>query len=196
MYAAGLATGLALIVAIGAQNAYVLRQGIRREHVGLVVALCIASDVLLIAAGTAGLGGLVGRVPGLLEVLRWAGVAYLVWFAVQSLRAARHPTGLRAAESGASSRGAVLRTAAALTYLNPHVYLDTVLMLSNLANQQGAGRWRFAAGAMTASALWFTGLGLGSRALAGPLRRPRTWQVVDVLVALTMLLVAARLAFG
>jgi L-lysine exporter family protein LysE/ArgO len=191
-YLTGLATGLSLIVAIGAQNAYVLRQGLRREHVGEVVAICAVSDLLLIAAGTLGIGTLVRYVPWLLVGLTWGGVAYLLWFAYMSFRSARHPAVLASSTAG---RASVVATALALTYLNPHVYLDTVVMLGTLATQQDAGRWVFAAGAGTGSVVWFTVLGFGARALSRPLGRPRTWQVVDVLVGLTMLAVALRLAF-
>ncbi len=190
-YLTGLATGLSLIVAIGAQNAYVLRQGLRREHVGVVVIICAASDLLLIAVGTLGIGTLVRYVPWLLGALTWGGVAYLLWFAWRSFRSARHPAALASSEG--IGRASVVATALALTYLNPHVYLDTVVMLGTLATQQGAGRWVFAAGAGTGSVVWFTTLGFGARALSGPLGRPRTWQVVDVLVGLTMLAVAVRL---
>jgi L-lysine exporter family protein LysE/ArgO len=191
-YVTGLLTGWSLIVAIGAQNAYVLRQGLRREHVGVVVVICAVSDLLLITAGTLGIGTLVRYVPGLLVALTWGGVAYLLWFAVRSFRSAMHPSGL---EAGAGAgRRSVVATALALTYLNPHVYLDTVVMLGTLATRQDAGRWVFAAGAGTGSILWFTALGFGARSLSKPLGRPATWRVVDVLVGITMLVVAARLA--
>ena len=147
----GLLTGLALIVAIGAQNAFVLRQGVRREHVGAVVLVCMASDAVLILAGTAGVGALVQAVPWLLEVLRWGGALYLLWFAVSSLRAALRPQGLMA-EQAPRTAGSVIATTLALTWLNPHVYLDTVVLLGSLANQHGPdARWVFAAGAVAAS---------------------------------------------
>ena len=134
----GLTTGLALIVAIGAQNAFVLRQGIRREHIGVVVAICAVSDAVLIALGTAGIGTIVERAPWLLDVLRWGGVAYLVWFAIGSFRSALRPEGLHAGDAPRAVRlGSVALTTLSLTYLNPHVYLDTVLMLGNVANQHG-----------------------------------------------------------
>jgi len=191
-YLTGLLTGLSLIVAIGAQNAYVLRQGLRREHVGIVVAICAVSDLLLIAAGTLGIGTLVRYVPWLLVALTWGGVAYLLWFAYRSFRSAMHPQALSSGED--AGRRSIIATALALTYLNPHVYLDTVVMLGTLATQQDAGRWFFAAGAGTGSIVWFSALGFGARALSGPLGRPATWRVVDVLVGLTMLAVAVRLA--
>ena len=192
-YLTGLMTGLSLIVAIGAQNAYVLRQGLRRERVGVVVAICAVSDLLLIALGTLGIGTVVTYVPWLLTVLTWGGVAYLAWFACRSFRSAMHPEALQSGDG--SARASIVATALALTYLNPHVYLDTVVMLGTLANQHGTDRWIFAAGAGTGSIVWFSALGFGARALSGPLGRPSTWRVVDVLVGLTMLAVAIRLAF-
>ena len=193
---AGLLTGLSLIVAIGAQNAFVLRQGLRRQRVGIVVAICAVSDVVLIAAGTVGIGTLVQRAPLLLTVLRWGGVAYLLWFAGSSFRSALHPGELHGSEDAARSTRSVVTTTLALTYLNPHVYLDTVLMLGNLANQRAGLRWWFASGAALGSIVWFTGLGFGARSLAGPLGRPGTWRVVDAAIGVVMLLVALKLALG
>ena len=139
-YVTGLLTGLSLIVAIGAQNAYVLRQGLRREHVGVVVMICAVSDLLLIAAGTLGIGTLVRYVPWLLVALTWGGVADLLWFAYRSVRSAMHPEALSMGED--AGRRSIIATALALTYLNPHVYLDTVVMLGTLATQQDAGNIR------------------------------------------------------
>jgi len=195
---AGLVTGLSLIVAIGAQNAFVLRQGLAREHVGLVVAICTVSDVVLIVAGVAGIGTIVERAPWALEVVRWLGVAFLGWYGVSSLLRARRPEALRAANGGPTPSGrSVAVRAVALTWLNPHVYLDTVLLLGTIANHQGpTGRWWFAAGAVVASTVWFAGLGYGARAAGPLLARPRAWQVLDVLIGLTMLAIAASLALG
>lgn len=188
----GMLTGLALIVAIGAQNAFVLRQGVRKEHVGAVVAVCMAGDGLLILGGTAGIGALVTRFPEALEVLRWAGAAYLLWFAVRSFTAALRPSSL--AEQEPRSKNSVIATTAALTFLNPHVYLDTVVLLGSLANQQGAGlRWVFAGGAVTGSVLWFSALGYGARGLAGVLRSPRTWRWIDAGIGILMVFLAIRL---
>lgn len=189
--------GLALIMAIGAQNAWVLRQGIRREHVAVVVGVCALADILLIALGTLGIGTIVENVPWALVALRWGGAAYLIWFAAQSFRSALTDQSLAKAggATGAKSAGAVLATTLALTFLNPHVYLDTVVMLGNLANQQGELRWVFSVGAATGSILWFSVLGLGARALAKPLNRPGTWKVIDVGVGVVMLLIAAKLVF-
>ena len=191
----GVLTGLALIVAIGAQNAFVLRQGIRRQHLGVVVAICIASDVVLIALGTAGIGFLIERAPWLLDIFRWAGVLYLVGFAVLSFKSALKPQTLEAAQEGGGSLRTAVLTTLALTWLNPHVYLDTVLMLGNLANQHGDHRWIFAAGAMTGSVIWFSALGWGARALSHVLNTPLTWRIVDVGVGLVMLFIAVKLAF-
>ncbi|WP_233568841.1 MULTISPECIES: LysE/ArgO family amino acid transporter [Kocuria] len=195
IFLTGMFAGLALIVAIGAQNAWVLRQGIRREHVGIVVAVCIAADALLIGVGTLGIGTIVERFPWALVVLRWGGAAYLIWFALQSFRSAFGNASLSQAggATAAKSAGTVLATTLALTFLNPHVYLDTVVMLGNLANQQGALRWVFALGAATGSVLWFTVLGVGARALAKPLDRPGTWKAIDIGVGLVMLLIAVKL---
>ena len=195
--ATGMLTGLSLIVAIGAQNAFVLRQGLVRQHVLPVVLVCAVADLLLIAAGVAGIGTLVEEVPAVVEVVRWLGVVFLVAYGVRSLLAARRTGSLEAARAGAVSRRAAVLTALALTFLNPHVYLDTVLLLGSIANQQpGEGRWWFGAGAMTASVLWFGGLGFGARAGHGLLSRPRAWQVLDVVIGVTMLAIAVGLALG
>ena len=198
IYFTGMLTGLALIVAIGAQNAFVLRQGIRREHVLVVVAICTAADALLITVGTLGIGSVVERAPWLLTALRWGGVAYLVWFAIGGFRSALSSHSLTADDAvGADgSLRKVALTTLALTFLNPHVYLDTMVMLGNLANQQGDQRWTYTLGAITGSVLWFPALGLGARALAKPLNRPGTWRAVDIGVGVVMLLVALRLVLA
>jgi L-lysine exporter family protein LysE/ArgO len=195
IWGAGLTTGLALIVAIGAQNAFVLRQGVRREHIGVVVALCAAGDAVLVLGGTAGIGALVSRVPEVLDVLRWGGAAYLAWWAVRSfVSALGRPSPTPRAPR---SRGSVVVTTLALTYLNPHVYLDTVVLLGSLANQHGPeARWVFAGGAVTGSVVWFSVLGYGARALSGVLDSARTWRVVDLLIGVVMLVLAVGLALG
>ncbi|MCC9146741.1 MULTISPECIES: LysE/ArgO family amino acid transporter [unclassified Arthrobacter] len=195
IWATGMVTGLGLIVAIGAQNAFVLRQGLRREHIGVVVALCIISDALLIFGGTAGIGALVSRFPAVLEILRWGGAAYLTWWGIRSLISATKPSVLEA--QAPRAKGTVILTTLALTFLNPHVYLDTVVLLGSLANQYGPDtRWIFAAGAAVGSFLWFMALGYGARSLSGVLNRPRTWQVVDLLIGVVMLVLAVRLVLG
>ena len=194
---AGFLAGLTLIVAIGAQNAYVLRQGLRREHVGAVVLVCALSDVVLITAGVAGIGVLVGRAPTAVVVVRWLGVAFLTVYGLMSLWRARHPEGLHAAATTRASRRDVVGRAAALTWLNPHVYLDTVLLLGGIAATHGSqGRWWFGTGACVASAVWFAGLGYGARRAHRLLSSARAWQVLEVLIGLTMLAIAVHLASG
>ncbi len=199
-YLAGLGLGLSLIVAIGAQNVFVLRQGLRREHVGLVVLICAASDAVLIAVGVAGLGAAIVAVPWLLSAARWAGAAFLAVYAVLAARRALSAAGERldaddaprAGGAAASSPRAVAATCLALTWLNPHVYLDTVVLLGTVAATHEA-RWLFAAGAVTGSILWFAGLGYGARLLSGVLARPGAWRVLDGAVALVMAGIAVSL---
>ena len=193
----GFLTGLTLIIAIGAQNAFVLRQGLLRSHVGAVVAICALSDLALILAGVAGIGTIVEEAPVAITVVRWLGVAFLTWYGVSSMLRARHPDTLRAAAGGGGGLRRAAVTALALTWLNPHVYLDTVLLLGSIANQDGGdGRWWFATGASVASLVWFTGLGYGARRASGVLTSARAWQVLDVLIGLTMLGIAVMLALG
>ena len=199
--AAGFLTGLSLIVAIGAQNAYVLRQGLLRAHVPAVVVVCAVSDLVLIVAGVGGIGAVVDRAPILIEVVRWFGVAFLLWYAMGALRRALGTEALSAAADGSDieSRGRVVGRAIVLTWLNPHVYLDTVLLLGSIAATHDdvvGGRWWFAAGAGLASIVWFAGLGFGAGRIAPMLARPRAWQVLEVGIAVTMIFVAAKLAFG
>jgi L-lysine exporter family protein LysE/ArgO len=193
----GLIAGLALIVAIGAQNAYVLRQGLRREHVGVVVVVCAVSDVVLIAAGVAGIGVVVERAPAAVEVVRWLGVAFLTVYGLMSLNRARRAMTLHAAGNGTTTRAGVAVRAAALTWINPHVYLDTVVLLGSLAARHGSdGRWWFGAGAALGSLLWFTALGYGARRAHHLLASARAWQALDILIGLTMLTIAYSLARG
>jgi len=193
---AGLLTCLSLIVAIGAQNAYLLRQGLRRAHVGPVVAVCVLSDWVLIIAGVSGVGSVVRYAGWALTAVRWLGVAFLACYGLSSAWRALHPDALSAAADDRSrSRGAVVRRALALTWLNPHVYLDTVVLRGALATAHGpSGRWPFAVGACLASTLWFLGLGFGARLLAPLLARQRAWQVLDLLIAATMLVIAFELS--
>lgn len=191
---AGMLAGFSLIIAIGAQNAFVLRQGIRREHVGVVVSICAACDFVLIIAGTLGVGALVTAHPVVLTVFKWAGAAYLLWFAFTSFRSAMHPQALEMRESS-PSRSIVL-SALAITLLNPHVYLDTVFLLGTVANAQGEGRWIFAVGALTASLIWFYGLAVGARLLSKWLATPRAWRIFDAVIAVVMLALAAGLVLS
>lgn len=191
----GLALSLGLIVAIGAQNAFVLRQGLRREHVGSVVLFCALADAVLITAGVLGMAQALGNHPGVARAMALAGAAFLAWYGWQALQRARHASQLQAAEGGAGlSHGAALAQAAAFTLLNPHVYLDTVLLVGSIGAQQPAGLqgW-FVAGASIASLSWFTALGFGARWLAPLFAKPRAWQVLDGLIGATMWLLAALL---
>lgn len=191
---AGLLTGLSLIVVIGAQNAFVLRQGVRGEHVGLVVAVCALSDAVLILAGVAGVGVLVDRAGWLIDVVTWLGAAFLIGYGLLSLRRAARPAALDSTGTVTTSRRAVVLQTLALTWLNPHVYLDTVVLLGSVAQSHGAGgRWWFATGAMLGSLVWFSVLGFGARRLAPVLASPRAWQVLDVVIAVVMFVIAASL---
>ncbi len=194
-FSQGLALSLGLIVAIGAQNAFVLRQGLRREHVGSVVLFCALADAVLIAAGVLGMAQALGRHPGLARALALVGAAFLAAYGWRALRRARQPQPLHAAPGGAGlGRGAALAQAAAFTLLNPHVYLDTVLLVGSIGAQQPAAlRGWFIAGASSASLLWFGLLGVGARWLAPWFARPRAWQLLDGLIGLTMWLLAALL---
>jgi L-lysine exporter family protein LysE/ArgO len=191
----GLALGFGLIVAIGAQNAFVLRQGLKREHVGPVVLFCGCADAVLIAAGVGGMSQALGDRPGLARLLALAGAVFLATYGWRALRRARTEQRLEASAAGAGQRLApVLAQAAAFTLLNPHVYLDTVLLVGSIGAQQPAGlRWWFVAGASTASLAWFSALGFGARWLAPWFRRPRAWQVLDGLIGVTMLALSALL---
>jgi L-lysine exporter family protein LysE/ArgO len=191
----GLVLSLGLIVAIGAQNAFVLRQGLRREHVGSVVAFCAVADALLVSAGVLGMAQALGERPGVARALALAGAAFLAWYGWQALQRARHAHQLQANRDGARvGRAAVLAQAAAFTLLNPHVYLDTVLLVGSIGAQQPAPlRGWFVAGASVASLSWFALLGFGARWLAPWFARPRAWQVLDALIGLTMWVLTALL---
>lgn len=192
----GLSAGL--IVAIGAQNAHVLKTGLRREHVGLTVAICIACDIALIAAGISGMGTLVSGSPALLVAVRWGGAVFLCWYGLRALRAAMNDDALRVEHQpdALPARRAAL-TVIALTLLNPHVYLDTVVLLGSIGAQQAhEGRPWFTAGAMIASAAWFMLLGFGARLLAPWFAKPSAWRLLDATVACVMLALAASLVLA
>ena len=195
-FANGLFMSLVLIVAIGAQNAYVLRQGLRREHVGAVVLFCAASDAVLIGAGVAGMAQALNGRPMLATVLAGLGAAFLGAYGLKALWRSRRPAALHATAQGVSvSRAAVVAQAAGFTLLNPHVYLDTVLLVGSAGAQYpGLLKLWFVAGSSVASVLWFTSLGFGARLLAPVFARPRAWQMLDALVGGTMLVLAALLA--
>jgi L-lysine exporter family protein LysE/ArgO len=192
---AGFAASAVLIIAIGAQNAFVLRQGLRREHVLAVVAVCALSDLFLILAGIGGLGAVVTARPDTVTVIRWVGAAFLTAYAVMAARRAMRPARLDPAERAPATLGATVLTCLALTYLNPHVYLDTVLLLGSVA-QNHPHRWVFGIGAAAASLVWFTALGAGAHRLAPLLARPAAWRVLDGVISLVMLGVAATLVVG
>ena len=195
VFVQGLALGLGLIVAIGAQNAFVLRQGLRREHVGSVVLFCAVADAALIAAGVLGMARALGDSPGLARALALAGALFLAVYGWRALARARQAQSLQASAAGGGlSQGAALAQAAAFTLLNPHVYLDTVLLVGSIGAQQPTAlRGWFIAGACFASLSWFTSLGYGARWLAPWFARPRAWQVLDGLIGVTMFVLAALL---
>jgi L-lysine exporter family protein LysE/ArgO len=193
--ATGFALGASLIIAIGAQNAFVLRQGLRREHVGVVVLFCAVADAVLMAAGVSGVGSALAAAPSLAGAMTALGAAFLAVYGARALWRASRPGRLEVATTvGGDSRRAVLAQAAAFTLLNPHVYLDTVLLVGAVGAQQ-ASAWRpyFLLGACGASALWFAALGYGARALAPWFVRPVAWRVLDVAVGVTMLVLAVGL---
>jgi L-lysine exporter family protein LysE/ArgO len=194
--AQGFALGLGLIIAIGAQNAFVLRQGLRREHIGSIVMFCALADALLMAAGVAGLGGLIGERPDLARVLAGAGALFLLAYGLRALWQARAPGALQAGAAVSLTRRQALLQLAGFTLLNPHVYLDTVLLVGSLGAQQpdAAARASFVVGATLGSALWFITLGYGPQKLAPLFARPRAWQVLDGLIGLTMLVLAWKVA--
>ncbi|MFF9261132.1 LysE/ArgO family amino acid transporter [Streptomyces longwoodensis] len=195
--AAGFGSGLSLIVAIGAQNAFVLRQGVRRDAVLAVVGICALSDAVLIALGVGGVGALVVAWPGALTVVGWVGGAFLLGYgALAARRVLRPGEGLRAAGDAAGSRRRAVLTCLALTWLNPHVYLDTVFLLGSIAADRGPLRWTFGLGAALASLCWFAVLGFGARLLGRFLARPSAWRVLDGLVAATMITLGVLLLLG
>jgi L-lysine exporter family protein LysE/ArgO len=195
-FTTGFALGATLIIAIGAQNAFVLRQGLRREHVLLIVAFCALADLLLISAGVAGLARVLGDAPRLTMALTVAGTLFLAWYGIRALARARKANSLHAATGThrIALRSALFQ-AAGFTFLNPHVYLDTVLLMGSIgARQPSDMRMWFVGGAAVASGAWFTTLGFGARLLRPVFQTPRAWQVLDTIIGLTMLALAASLA--
>ncbi|MGW0818615.1 LysE/ArgO family amino acid transporter [Streptomyces viridiviolaceus] len=195
--AAGFGTGLSLIVAIGAQNAFVLRQGIRRDAVLAVVGICALSDAVLIALGVGGVGAVVVAWPDALTAIGWIGGAFLLCYGALAARRVFRPGGaLRADGDPAGSRRRAVLTCLALTWLNPHVYLDTVFLLGSVAADRGPLRWTFGLGAAFASLCWFAALGFGARYLGRFLARPAAWRILDGLVAATMIVLGVTLVAG
>jgi L-lysine exporter family protein LysE/ArgO len=191
----GFLAGLSLIIAIGAQNAFVIRQGLTKKYVLLTVLICACSDALLIALGDSGLGALIKSNKDLLEFVRWFGVAYLLWFAFKSAKSAFKQEVLNSAGEASANKRSVVLTVLALTFLNPHVYLDTVILLGSISNQFGSDKWFFVTGAIIASFLWFTSIGFGAKSASRFMSRPIFWKILDSLIAAIMLSIAAFLAF-
>lgn len=189
----GFGLGFSLIAAIGAQNAFVLRQGTRREHVLPVVLICAVSDVILIGLGVAGIGAVIEAAPVAIVVIRILGACFLAGYAALSLLRAVAPEGLAVAASAPRALGAVIAACLALTWLNPHVYLDTVLLVGSVAAGHGDGRWAFGIGAMAASCVWFTLLATAARVFAPLLARPAAWRVLDTVIAAVMLVLAVQI---
>jgi L-lysine exporter family protein LysE/ArgO len=191
----GLLAGFSLIIAIGAQNAFVIRQGLTKKFVLLTVLICAFSDALLIALGASGLGALIKANKNILEFVRWFGVAYLLWFAFKSARSAFKSGVLNSAGEASADKKSVILTVLGLTFLNPHVYLDTVILLGSISNQFGSDKWFFVTGAIFASFLWFTSIGFGAKSASRFMSRPIIWKILDSLIAAIMLSIAAFLAF-
>lgn len=194
-YLPGLFAGFSLIIAIGAQNAFVIRQGLTRKHVFLVVAICAIADSLLIFLGAAGLGQVIKSAPSLIEFIRWFGVSYLLWFAFKSFRSAFSTQNLELGEAQSPSRTKVITSVLAFTFINPHVYLDTVIFLGSLANQFDDQKWIFAFGASTASVIWFSFIGFGARSASKYMSKPIFWKILDLSISAVMVTIALYLAF-
>ena len=192
----GFFAGLGLIVAIGAQNAFVIRQGLTRQHVFVVVAICAIADAALIALGIAGLGAIIQGLPWLLEGVRWFGVAYLTWFGIKSIRSAFKNEVMDIYGAQTTSLKKVVAAVLGFTLLNPHVYLDTVILLGSISNQFAEDRWVFGLGAMTASIVWFSSIGFGAKAASRFMSKPIFWRVLDSLIAVVMFSIAFYLAFA
>ena len=197
-FLSGLGTGAGLIIAIGAQNAFVLRQGLLRQHVLPVVLVCIGGDILCICAGVAGMGALIRTNEWLLEFFRWGGALFLTVYGISAARRAASGNGsMQISEVGACSFMKAITSCLAFTFLNPHVYLDTVVLLGSIAAQYGEDlKWTFASGALTASVLWFTGLGFGARLLLPIFQNRKAWRILDTLIALVMWAIALTLVLN
>lgn len=193
----GFALSAGLIIAIGAQNMFVLRQGLKREHVLPIVLFCALADATLIVAGVSGLGGVLALVPGLSLVLALGGAAFLGWYGVSALRRAANPSALVVGHEASMSLGAALAGSAAFTFLNPHVYIDTVMLMGAVgASLPPLEQPLFMAGAALASLVWFSSLGFGARYLAPLFSRPAAWRVLDLCIGVMMLTLAASLVHG
>lgn len=190
----GFFLGASLIIAIGAQNAFILRQGLLRQHVFVLCFICALSDALLIAAGVAGLGAIIEQSPAMLTAIRLGGAAFLFWYAIVAIRRAMNPEAMDTQGKGAGNLKTAVATVLAFTFLNPHVYLDTVLLVGSLsASYEGNARLAYAIGAMIASFVWFFGLGYGARLLTPIFQKQRSWQILDCFIALVMTAIAISL---
>jgi L-lysine exporter family protein LysE/ArgO len=194
---AGFLLGGGLIVAIGAQNAFVIRQGVLKAHVFWVCLFCAFCDAMLIFAGVFGLGALIKALPLFVPVMTYGGAAFLIWYGVKALQRALSPTGLGARGESAGTLTSALLACAGFTLLNPHVYLDTVILVGSVANSRPQGQqWPFAGGAAVASFVWFFSLGYGAKALGPWLGQPRVWRAIDICIAAIMFLIAFKLLWG
>ncbi|MBM7847087.1 LysE/ArgO family amino acid transporter [Arthrobacter roseus] len=194
----GLGSGLVLIIAIGAQNAFLLRHGIQGRNVTVLILICAVSDAILITLGILGVGAIIGAVPALVDVVRLVGAAFLIGYALLAAKRALRPGSLKVSKPDRATgmRDAVLAMLA-ITWLNPHVYLDTVMLLGTLANRQGPDlRWWFGAGAIAGSFFWFSALGFGARKLRRFFAKPSSWRILDGVIAVVMLALGLRMAFG
>jgi L-lysine exporter family protein LysE/ArgO len=194
---AGFALGGGLIVAIGAQNAFVIRQGVINQHVFWICLFCAVSDTILIWGGTYGLSSILQVFPWLLVVMQYGGAAFLIWYGIKAAKRALNPEALNETNKTASNLFLALATCAALTWLNPHVYLDTVVLVGSIANARPMGEQApFALGASLASFTWFFAIGYGAKALRGPLSKPLVWRGIDALIAVIMFWLAIKLLIG
>ena len=191
----GVLTSMSLIMAIGAQNAFVIRQSLTRQHVLPLVLICAIADATFIALGIAGLGAVIQGLPWLLEILRWFGVAYLTWFGINSLRSAFKGEALDAGTAESKTLKQVVVSVLGFTFLNPHFYLDTVILLGSIGNSFGEEKWVFAAGATLGSIIWFFSIGYGARAASRFMSKPIFWKVLDITIACIMFAIAILLAF-
>ncbi len=194
---AGFALGGGLIVAIGAQNAFVIRQGVLNAHIFWICLFCSFSDAILIWGGTYGLGAILELMPWLLKVMQYGGAAFLIWYGIKAARRVLKPQALSDSSKTASNLFMALATCAALTWLNPHVYLDTVVLVGSIANARPQGETApFALGASLASFAWFFAIGYGAKALRGPLSKPIVWRAIDAAIALIMFWLAFKLVIS
>ena len=194
---AGFALGGSLIIAIGAQNAFVIRQGVLNQYVFWVCLFCSLSDTILIWSGIYGLAAVLAVAPQLLALLRYGGAVFLIWYGVKAFRRALNPGAMRDSDRSTRSLASAIAMCAAFTWLNPHVFIDTVVLVGSIANARAAGeRAPFAVGASLASFVWFFVIGYGAKALRGPLSQPKVWRGIDLAIAGIMFWIAIKLLLG